>query len=646
MPARYLKPAICLVLLLATLAVYWPVKDHEFISLDDSDYVTSNFNIQGGLTLKGVRWAFTTTHAYNWHPVTWLSHMLDCQLYGLNPRGPHLTNVLLHVANTLLLFLFLAKITGALWPSALVAALFALHPLHVESVAWVAERKDVLSAFFFFTTLWAYVWYVAAPGWRRYLPVFFAFALGLMAKPMLVTLPFVLLLLDYWPLGRLTPPASAAGKRRKAAAVASRLDRQAARRLVWEKVPLLALTAGSCVITLVAQKKAMELQVFTPLDRIANVLVAYVRYLGKMLWPLNLAVFYPHPGSNLPLWQAGAAGLFLAGVTYLVLKKGRKHPYLPVGWFWYLGTLVPVIGLVQVGEQSIADRYTYIPLIGIFIILAWGAFDLTAAWRRQRLALSLGAAVLLPLLMILSWVQVSYWRNPLLLFEHAAQVTKNNYLAYSVLISEYGTQKKFDQALALFQETTAKKPSFPTPYNSMGVVYSKQERFEEAIECFKKAIQLDPKAPLYYNNLGKAYDEYGKIDAAISMYRKVIQLEPRFAEAYYSLGRALAKKGEIDESIALYKKAIQLKPDFAKAYNNLAINYGRQGKLDEAIATLKKAIEFSPSFSNAYCNLAIAYGQQGKMDAAIDILQKALSIDPENAKAKKMLDMLKKNAGY
>jgi len=343
------------------MTAFWQVKDHEFLGYDDQDYVTNNFIIQRGLTLDGLRWAFTTIHFGNWHTLTWLSHMLDCQLYGLNPRGHHLTNLALHAANTVLLFLLLARITAALWPSAFVAALFALHPLHVESVAWVAERKDVLSSFFFLTTLWAYARYAAAPSLRRYLPVLFSFALGLMAKPMLVTLPFVLLLLDYWPLGRMAPETPIKMKGRKAKRSADQRPKDQILGLVWEKAPLFALAAVSCVITLVGQKVAMASLELTPWSRIGNALVAYVSYLGKMVWPLNLAVFYPHPGNSLPLYQAVGASILLLGVTYLVLKKARRYPYLPVGWFWYLGILVPVIGLVQVGDQAMADRYTYIP---------------------------------------------------------------------------------------------------------------------------------------------------------------------------------------------------------------------------------------------------------------------------------------------
>jgi len=565
MPPRYVKPLICLLLILSTVAVYGQLKDHGFLKIDDPEYVIENYSIHHGLTLKVVAWSFATNHAANWHPLTWLSHLLDYQLYGLNPRGHNLTNLALHVANTVLLFLLLVKLTAALWPSALVAALFALHPLHVESVAWVAERKDVLSAFFFLTTIWAYAWYTEAPSLRRYLPVFLSFALGLMAKPMLVTLPFVLLLLDYWPLGRLAPAAPAAGKRGGAPPPAFRWSRQQILPLIWEKVPLLALTAASCALTIVAQKKAMAPLTLTLGSRIGNALVAYVLYLGKTLWPLNLAVFYPHPENCLPLWQAVGAGLLLGGCTYLVLKMAGRHPYLLLGWFWYLGTLVPVIGLVQVGAQAMADRYTYIPLVGIFIILAWGAADLTASWRRRRLVLALAAGVLLPLLMVLAWVQTGYWRNTLLLFEHAARVTENNYSAYQLLIDLYGEKGRLAEAVSMFRNTIRIRPGYAEAYNSMGNAYAKQDMVAEAI----------------------------------AMYREAIRLKPEFARAYNSLGIDLGRQGNLDEAIAALKKAIDLKPDFSEAYCNLGIAYALQGKRQEAMAMFQEAVKINPGNDGA-----------------------------------------------
>jgi len=561
MPVRYAKPAICLFLIIATLAVYWQVQGHEFLAYDDPSYITENFMVLQGLKPAGAAMAFTATHADNWHPLTWLSHMLDYQVYGSQAGGHHLTNVLLHVANSVLLFLLLARLTAALWPSALVAALFALHPLHVESVAWVSERKDVLSAFFFLTTIWAYVRYVAAPSLGRYLGIIFSFALGLMAKPMLVTLPLVLLLLDYWPLGRLQPAPVAGSKRRRAAPLPPLLSKTQVLPLIWEKAPLLGLTGVSCLLTLVAQKKSMaSMQELTILTRAGNALVAYVSYLGKMLWPLNLAVFYPHPGNNLPLWQAGAAGLLLAGITWLVIKKARAHPYLPVGWFWYLVMLVPVIGLVQVGEQALADRYTYLPLIGIFMILAWGLADLTAAWRRQRAALAVAAGLLLSLLMALTWVQAGYWRNTLSVFEHAAQVTENNHQAHCFLIDQYGEQGRLEEAVAMFAKTIRHRPGSAEAYNNLGNAYAHKGMTPEAIAMFQQAIQLKPDYPEAYNSLGIYHGRQGHLDEAVTAIKKAIQLRPVFSEAYVNLGIAYSLQGRHQEAMAMFQQALKINP--------------------------------------------------------------------------------------
>ena len=409
MSQRSWKIIACLFLAWATLTVYAGVRDHQFINFDDDLYVTENLPIQDGLSLRGLVWAFTTTHASFWHPMTWLSLMLDSQLYGLNPARFHLTNLLLHLANTLLLFLWLNRTTRALGASFLVAALFALHPLHVESVAWVTERKDVLSTFFWMLTMWAHVWYVEGPGVGRYLLTLACFVLGLMAKPMLVTLPFVLLLLDFWPLGRLMPAVAGAGAAQPSG------QRVTLAGLVWEKAPLFALTVLFCMVTYYAEDKSGALSLLPDLPlttRLSNALVAYVTYLGKMFWPTRLAVFYPHPENAIPLWQGLGAGLTLAFLSLVIIWQTRRRPYLLVGWLWYLGTLVPVIGLVQVGKYALADRFTYVPLIGVFIMVAYGAAELTARWRPARFLVPVGAGVVLSGLMICTWQQVSYGAIP------------------------------------------------------------------------------------------------------------------------------------------------------------------------------------------------------------------------------------------
>lgn len=507
---RSLLLVICLLLAGVTLLPYLQVVDYDFITLDDDMYVTNNPLVLAGLTWTGVKWALVAQHSSNWHPLTWLSHMLDSQLYGSWAGGHHLTNVLFHLANTILLFLFLAWVTQALWPSALVAALFALHPLHIESVAWVSERKDVLSTFFWIVTMWAYAGYAISPSIWRYLAVVFLFILGLMAKPMLVTLPFVLLLLDYWPLRRiqgLAPvPALSSGSTPQPGPA-----KQSYWHLIYEKIPLFTLSALSCLITLSAQSgsgSVMPLYIRPLGPRIANALVAYVKYGVKMFWPPPMAMFYPL--TPVPWWKALAAAVVLLIVTALLLVRARRSPYLAVGWLWYLGTMVPVIGLVQVGGQAMADRYTYISFIGLFIIVVWGIFELTAHWRFRKAILALGTAAVLVACWWATWVQIGYWRNSETLFVHAIRVTGPNYMAYNHLGMYYANEGKEDQAVLMYKNALAVAPGYPPAYNNLGIIYANRGRFDEAIANFKKAIQLTPGNPSYHRNLALAYSKQGK----------------------------------------------------------------------------------------------------------------------------------------
>jgi tetratricopeptide (TPR) repeat protein len=563
-PGRW-KITACLFLAVATLAVYSQLRTHQFVNFDDNLYVTDNPVVQEGLTLKGLSWAFTTTRTGNWHPLTWLSHMLDCQLFGLNPAGPHLTNLAFHLANSLLLFLWLAYLTSSLGCSFMVAALFALHPMHVESVAWVAERKDVLSTCFWLLTMWAYVWQVQRPGWGRYLLILICFTLGLMAKPMLVTLPFVLLLVDYWPLGRLALPGPAA---------ASSPPGVALRRLLWEKAPLFTLSALFCLITVYAQRNVGAFWSLKTLPfgaRLANALAAYVSYLGQMFWPLHLAVAYPHAKDGLPLWQPLAAGLLLAGLSFLALRQARRQPYLPVGWFWYLGTLVPVIGLVQVGQQAMADRYTYVPFIGLFMALVWGTAALAARWRAPRFLLPVGAGVVLSALAVCTWVQAGYWRNSITLFGHTLQVTKENALAHTNLGIALAMRGRLDQAVAHYTEALRIKPDFAEVHYNLGVVLAAQGRLEQAKAQFIETLRLKPKIAEAHNGLGEILAAQGKIDQAKAQYTEALRLKPNLARARNNLGEVLADQGKVEEAIAQFKKAIEIQPDFPQAHLNLGL---------------------------------------------------------------------------
>ncbi len=540
MHSRRLALMICAFLVVATGAVYWQVRNHDFVNYDDNEYVTENRQVKAGLTREGIAWAFTTTHYGNWHPLTWISHMLDCQLYDLEPGGHHITSLVIHILSTLLLFLVFSRMTGAIWPSAFVSVIFALHPLHVESVAWVAERKDVLSTFFGLLAMWGYVLYVERPGAYKYLAALLAFALSLMSKPMLVTLPFVLLLLDYWPLGRFVHGQSRNGGPSTERHTGSSIQRSVVIRLIWEKIPFFGLAAASSVVTFFAQKSGgsvVPLEVLPLKVRMANALLSYAGYIGKAIWPCDLAVFYPHPAGNLPMWGAAGAGLLMAGICVLIVRFRVRFPYLAVGWFWYLGTLVPVIGIVHVGGQAMADRYTYVPLIGLSIMIAWGMPDVVARWRLRRIALSALVAPVVVALTICSWSQLKHWRNHTTLFEHAVEVTTDNHLAH---------------------------------YN-LGVILESQGKFEKAALHYSKALQIKPHNPDFHYNLGVVLTRQGRLQQAISSFLDAVRLKPDYVEAHNNLGAVFHRQGKLREAIRHYSEALRLKPDYVEARYNLRL---------------------------------------------------------------------------
>ena len=599
-----------MLLALTTIAVYWQVGSYEFVNFDDDKYVIENHHLHKGLTRESFIWAFTATDTANWHPLTWLSHLVDFQLYGFNPTGHHLTNVFFHLVNTLLLFLVLKRMTGTLWRSGFVAALFALHPLHVESVAWVAERKDVLSTFFWILTLWAYLGYVQRPGVRRYLLILLAFALGLMAKPMLVTLPCVLLLLDFWPLERIQLGQASIGRTALGPpAVMANTPRRQAFRLLWEKTPFFALAAVSSFVTFVVQKSGGAvgaLEVYPIKIRVANALVSYVRYMVKMIWPRNLAVFYPHPGQSLPMWQAAAAGLLLLLISIAVIRAGRRRPYFPVGWFWYLGTLVPVIGLVQVGEQAMADRYSYVPLIGLFIMAAWGVPELLAKYRYQRIVLTTLATTLLVTLTLVTNLQVRHWQNSLTLFQQAVKVTANNYVAHDSLGNALAQQGMIEQAITHYREALRIKPNLANTHNNLGVALLQQGEINRAMAHYYQALRLKPDSADTHNNLGVALFNLGQPDKAIGHYLTAIKLDPNFSKAHNNLGNALAQKGMLDEAISQYYRALEARTNYPEAHNNLGVALAQQGKIDEAIVQFQKALRLQPDYTQARTNLGHA----------------------------------------
>jgi Flp pilus assembly protein TadD len=704
-------PLLCLLLAVVTFAVYLPALRNDFVNYDDSDYVTSNPHVQSGLKWENIQWAFTTGHASNWHPITWLSHMADCQLFGQQAALHHLVSILFHVANTVLLFLLLNGMTRAVWRSLIVAALFALHPLHVESVAWASERKDVLSAFFFFLTLIAYSLQfpsrISDHGTRNtqdatrlqhpalyYYLALLLFALGLMSKPMLVTVPFVLLLVDYWPLERFQPSTLL--------------------RLIVEKLPFLALSAASCVITFLVQRKGGAVSTTISFSaRTANALVSYVHYILDMFWPNHLSVLYPHPGTW-PTWQVIVSAIVLIVVTGAVLfpvlrawspgfsrRDSRTleahravgdragglplpaaeagtpyagHPYLAVGWFWFLGMLVPAIGFIQVGIQCRADRYTYLPLIGLFVMLAWGVTEFLQQIARRQISeasstLSPGERAGPPSVALLAKEgvsgnetlasqdlaacpqfvfvsgaclfalaacavvtsrQISYWRNSETLFRRTVQVTQKNYLAYNNLGFYLSNRGEVAEAMDNYRKALEIKPDYEDALNNLGYAYAGQKKYPEALAHYEAALRIRPTHPEFNNNYGNALADIGRVDEAIAHYMITLQQKPEHADAHNNLGVALSMKGRYSEAIEHFHTALRYKPNDASAHSNLGNAYAIQGKFDLAIPEYQEAIRLNPKDSQALNNLANSLSSQGKLDEAISHYNDALKLKPND----------------
>ena len=625
-PKKYQALCIYLLLALVTIAVFWQVGSCDFISYDDLDYVRNNDRVNTGLSWENVIWAFTKSHASNWHPLTWVSHMLDCQLFGLDPGGHHLTNLLLHLANTLLLFAVLSRMTGAVWRSVFVAAAFALHPLHIESVAWVSERKDVLSTLFWILTMGAYLGYVNRPNKGRYVLTLLVFGLGLMAKPMLVTLPLVLLLLDYWPLGRFQKTSHHVDTGRTQKAIFGHL--------FLEKIPLLALSAGSCAITFFAQQKggAVMATNMIPIDlRIANAIISYAKYIGKMIWPSRLAVIYPHPFGALVTWQTVLTTVLLLAISVWVICLAKKRGYFAVGWFWYIITLLPVIGIVQVGSQAMADRYTYIPLTGLFIIIAWAGAELTTKLPYRKILLAVLSVTVLLAMAITSRLQLRHWRNSVAIFEHALEVTENNNIAHGYLVRPLFKQGRVDEAIAHNYQALRINPNDYVGHINLGFILSKSGKFDQAVEYYTRAIQIGPDYPAAYIDLGTVLMKQGKIAEAIEQYQQVLRLTPDNAKVYNDMGIALSRQDKLDSAVAYFNKALQIDPEFAKAHCNLGYALTRQGKFDKAVEHYTRAIQITPEVPVIYKHLADVLIQQGKIAEAIEQYQQVLRLRPDNA---------------
>jgi len=590
-PANRNVLLVLLALAIFTAIAYWPVTRHEFVSYDDPRYVTSNEIVQKGFGPDSISYAFQSDDGGNWHPLTWFSLMLDAELFGLDPSGYHVSNVVYHILTTLLLFIMLHSWTGALWRSAFVAGAFALHPLHVESVAWVAERKDTLSALMWVATCIVYGWYARRPRLDTYLLLLVVFALGLMSKPMLVTLPFVLLLLDFWPLDRVK-------LERGSTALRANL------RLLWEKIPLFALVVLASYITIIMQRRSgavMSTSMVNMGERASNALLSYMSYLGKMIWPTDLAVFYPYPSSFALVKVIGAIVFLLTVSVYSVLRL-RRRPYLAVGWFWFLGTLVPVIGLVQVGAQAMADRYTYIPLIGIFVVVAWGVVDLLGN-RVKNSQLVLSGSLILILCLVGTRMQLRHWANDEALYGHAIEVTTGNFMMHHNLGKILEGKGRTDEAIKNYRAAVEINGWRPSQLN-LGVLLSGQGNESEAIKGYRRALRSRPNDASIHNNLANSLAATGAVDEAIVHFREAVRIRPSYFQAQSNFALALVRAGRPDEAITAARAALRVKPRFAQAHNALGIALAAKGHPREAIASYREAIRLLPGWPPAMRRLA------------------------------------------
>jgi protein O-mannosyl-transferase len=646
---RWRPGLACAALAVATVAIFWGARQCQFVNYDDPTYITSNQELQHGLTAQSVRWAFQSGAASNWHPLTWLSHLTDVQLYGMDPAGHHFTSVLLHAANGVLLFLILRNMTGAFWRSLVVAALFALHPLRVESVAWVSERKDVLSTFFWMLTVWAYVRYAEEfKVQNSKFKVFYClsllfFAFGLMSKPMLVSLPFVLFLLDYWPLQRfqllceepLSRPVatlSPQGGERAGRGVLAVVPFRQHVELVTEKIPFFLLAAASSVGTFFVQRSGGAVSSLTGVPmgaRVGNAFVSYARYLAKIFWPTRLSPLYPHPG-YWPWWKIAGAVLLLAAITALVIRRARSQPYLAVGWLWFLIMLAPTIGLLQVGIQSMADRYSYVASVGVLIMLVWGAHDWLGAQPRLLAAvaaLAIGACV------ILTPRQVAYWRTSETLFTHAVEVTDNNYLAYNNLGYDLSNRGETERSMVYFQKSLDINSNYDEAHNNLGYALAALGRYKEATNEYIKALSLNPHLTEAHNNLGIALGNLGLPDAGIHEYQVALEENPRHAGAHNNLGVALAMKGKLDDAIAQFRLSVACQENYLSAHSDLGNALAMKGDLEGAIQEYEFCLKIDSKDPQVHNNLGNALAQQGKLEDASAQYRLALSLKPENPEA-------------
>jgi tetratricopeptide (TPR) repeat protein len=608
-------------IILSTLFVYWQVGGHQFTNFDDDKYIVSNEHLNKGLSGEGIRWAFTEYHAHNWHPVTWISHMVDCELFGLDPAGHLLVNVFFHIVNALLIFFVFKAMTGNVFASGFVAAAFALHPMHVESVAWASERKDVLSTLFWLLTMWAYTGYSRNGDFRWYLLSLLFFAVGLFAKQMLVTVPIVLLLLDYWPLRRFESPGTV-------------FKPITFRRSVLEKIPFLFLSFVAAGIVYVVQLRTGTVKTFGeyPLCwRLCNAVLAYAGYISKMLWPTQLSIFYSHPRGDIPILKLVLLNLILCFATVFSICNIRKRPYIFFGWFWYLVTLLPVIGIIQVGWQSMADRYSYMPLTGLFVIVAFGCIEIFRGLRYRRLILLLCSVVVLVSLSVLSFFQVRHWQNSITLYRHCAEVTKDNDWAYLNLGAAYMLEQDYEQAITNFEKALSIEPGLIEAHYNLALVFSSQGRLDKAAEKYKNILEINPDNVFIRKELAFALLKTGKADEAVLHFVEVLRAKPDFAGTYSDAGVLLTQQGKINEAIKLYEQGLQIKADWPVVMNNLAwilaTNPDAQlRKPARAVELAERACELTNYADAGFLDtLAAAYASAGQFGKAVSTIEKSLN---------------------
>ncbi|MGB8226155.1 MAG: tetratricopeptide repeat protein [Sedimentisphaerales bacterium] len=615
----YKKPAVlvvCAVLAVITIIAYEPLRHNGFVGYDDDEYVLDCPQVRQGLTLETLKWAFAEPHFHNWHPITTLNYLIEYEFFGINAFGYHLTSLLLHIINSLLMLMILKKMTGAFWPSVFAAAVFAVHPLQVESVAWVAEQKNVISGLFWLLTIAAYIRYAEKPAAGRYIVLLLVYGLCLMTKAIVVVVPFVLLLLDFWPLRRIT--------------------RNTMGRIIIEKIPLLISAVLLIVVTTLAQKSGGAIKTmpyFAFQYRLENAIVSYARYPVMMVYPVNLAVFYPHPGPKIALWQPLLAMLTLAVITGLVFYFGRQRRYLITGWLWYVGTLVPVIGLIQLGGQAMADRYMYLPMVGLLIIIAELLSEAAQKWRNSRYVLFVISGVIFIVLIIVTRNQVRYWKDDFTLFGHAIDVTKNNENMHYNIGHAYQQKGQFEKAMEHYKEALRIEPGDLQAMNNLGVLLLSQKKTDEALKIFEKAVQLNSRYIDSINNLGLALREKGRVKEAMEKWQQVLDLEPMQPEAHYNIGVTMLRNGGYSQAVEHLRKALEKKRNWVEVYNYLGTAYMAIGQFKAAMDSYNEAIKLKPNDINIESNIALTLAKLGKTEEANQIWQRILARDPENFKA-------------